>query len=124
MKIHFKSKLAATAATVKNALTMRNNKIFKSFKGEYGLWILSLAISCCFLWSAFFGQHGVFHFFQLKKSVSTVRENNIALAEENQNLEKEIYLLRNSAFHIEKIAREEYGYIYKGERIYLFPESN
>ena len=96
-------------------------KFLKFIKGEYLLWTVVISLSGCFLWSAFLGQHGVCHYLQLKKRWHQVQAENIALIEKNNNLAKEIYLLKNSMKYIERIAREEYGYIQKGEQVFLFP---
>jgi hypothetical protein len=38
-------------------------------------------------------------------------------------LEKEVYLLRNSPAYQEKVAREEYGYVREGEKVYTFSDA-
>ena len=96
-------------------------KSLKSIRGEYLLWSVAISLSGCFLWSAFLGQHGVFHYFKLKKRWHQVQAENIALIEKNSDLAKEIYQLKNSMKYIERIAREEYGYTYKGEEVFRFP---
>ena len=85
---------------------------------EYLMWGLFLGLSFFFLWSAFSGPHGAIKFLKLKGSLEELEEKNRVLLLQNQAVEKEVYLLRNSSAYLEKIAREEYGYIYPGEKVY------
>ncbi len=94
--------------------------VHQRFRGVYLLWGLFAAISCSFVWSASSGQQGLFSLFQLKESLNRIEKENLELLEESHAFEKDIYLLRNNSSHLEKIAREEFGYISKGETLYLF----
>ena len=85
---------------------------------EYLMWGLFLGLSLFFLWSAFSGPHGAIKFLKLKESLKELEGKNRVLLLQNQAVEKEVYLLRNSSDYVEKIAREEYGYIYPGENVY------
>lgn len=95
-------------------------KVQQRFRAVYLLWGLFAAISCSFVWSASSGQQGLFSFFELKESLHRIEKENLELLEESHAFEKDIYLLRNNPGHVEKIAREEFGYISKGETLYLF----
>jgi cell division protein FtsB len=94
----------------------------KSPKGEYVVWGLFLGLSLWFLWSAFSGPQGAVKLLRLKGALRQLEEKNRVLLRENQRLEKEIYLLRTNPAYQEKIAREEYGYSYTGERVYTFSD--
>jgi cell division protein FtsB len=94
----------------------------KSPKGEYVVWGVFLGLSLWFLWSAFSGPQGAVKLLRLKGALGELEEKNRVLLRENQRLEKEIYWLRTSPAYQEKIAREEYGYSYAGERVYTFSE--
>ena len=89
-------------------------------KGEYVVWGLFLGLSLWFLWSAVSGPKGAVKLLRLKGALSQLEEKNRVLLRENQRLEKEIYLLRTSPAYQERVAREEYGYSYTGERVYTF----
>lgn len=93
-------------------------------KGEYLIWGLFLGLSLFFVWSALSGPQGAIKFLELKASLDELEERNRVLLQQNQGLEKEVYLLRNSPDFLEKIAREEYGYIYPGEKVYEIPGSD
>ncbi len=88
-------------------------------RAEYALWSLFVGLSCLFLWSAFSGPQGIIELLKLKGSLKRLESQNEALLLKNQALEKEIYLLRNSPAYLEKVAREEYGYAYEGEKVYI-----
>jgi cell division protein FtsB len=90
-------------------------------RGEYLIWGLFLALSIFFLWSALSGPQGAITYLKLKGSLQELEERNRVLLYQNQNLEKEVYLLRNSPEYLEKVAREEYGYTYPGEKVYTIP---
>ena len=93
-------------------------------RGEYVLWSLILGIACIFLWSAFSGPQGAVGFLKLRGSLRQLEAENRVLLLENQALEKEIYLLRNSPAYMEKVAREEYGYTYEGEKVYTLSDAD
>jgi cell division protein FtsB len=89
-------------------------------RGEYVLWSLFLGLVCFFLWSAFSGPQGAVGFLKLRGSLRQLEAENRVLLLQNQALEKEVYLLRNNPAYMEKVAREEYGYIHEGDRVYTF----
>jgi cell division protein FtsB len=86
------------------------------------LLFISLALSGYFVWSAFSGKHGLFSYFEMRETLQKLEGENLDRLKKNHSQEKEIYLLRDSPSYVEKIAREEYGYIRKGEKIFWFPE--
>ncbi len=93
-------------------------------RAEYILWALVLGLSTIFLWSAFSGPRGAIELVKLRKELKRLEAENKAMLLENQALEKETYLLRNSPSYVEKVAREEYGYTYDGEKVYTFSEAD
>ena len=94
--------------------------VLRSPRREYVVWGLFLGLSVFFLWSAISGPQGAVELMRLKGSLQELEERNRVLMHENQKLEKEIYLLRNSPAYQEKVAREGYGYIYPGENVFTF----
>jgi cell division protein FtsB len=58
----------------------------------------------------------------MRETLQKLEGENLDRLKKNHSQEKEIYLLRDSPSYVEKIAREEYGYIRKGEKIFWFPE--
>ena len=100
------------------------DKIQKRIRILYLFWGAFIAISCCFVWSATSGHQGLLRLLQLKESLQLMENENTGLIERSHALEKEIYLLKNDSRHVEKIAREDYGYIANGETLYQFHESD
>lgn len=92
----------------------------KAPRGEYVLWSFFLGVALVFLWSAFSGPQGAVGFLKLRGALREMEAENRVLLIQNQALEKEIYLLRNSPAYLEKIAREEFGYTHEGEKVYTF----
>lgn len=88
------------------------------------LWFLFLGLSGYFLWSALSGDRGLFSYLEMKGTLQKLQKENLERFTKNRSLEKEIYLLRHSPSYVEKVAREEYGYLYKGERIFWLPEGS
>ncbi len=81
---------------------------------------LSAALCGYFLWGAFTSQQGLLAYLQMRKTLERLREENLAHLRRNGQLEKEIYLLRNSPAYLEKVAREEFGYLREGEVLFWF----
>jgi len=91
--------------------------------GEYVLWSLFAVLACVLLWSAFSGPQGAVEFLRLRGSLRQLEAENRVLLLQNQALEKEVYLLRNSPDYLEKVAREEYGYAHEGEKVYTLSDA-
>jgi len=88
-------------------------------RGIHLFWAFVVCLSLGFLWSAFSGPRGIFALLALNGKAHRIHEGNRTLLEANQALGKEIYLLRASPSFLQKVAREELGYIAEGETIYL-----
>ena len=91
-------------------------------KGKYLVWAVFCVLSFSFLWSALAGQHGLFSYIQLEKNLEQLEQKNKKLLETNHALQKDVFLLRNDVPQIERVIREEYGYIANGEKVYLLEE--
>ena len=107
---------------IKAGLDIVQQTIVEKLKLTYILWAIFVSISCIFLWSAVSGQYGLVKFIQLKKSLQKMEAENSQLREQIDALSKEVYLLKRSPVHIEELAREEYGYIANGEKIFSLSE--
>jgi len=69
---------------------------------------------------SFFGERGLVNVMSLKKELKEIECSNQKVREENDALEKCMYLLKNDKGYIERIAREELGLVKGDEMIYLF----
>jgi len=106
----------------KRPLTSRINlgrRCLAGVKGIHFYWGLVLCMCLCFLWSAFSGSQGIFSFFEQKEKIKRIDAENREIIMQNQDIKKEIYLLKTSPSFIKKTAREELGYVEAGDRLYL-----
>lgn len=98
-------------------------KIFKSNPRRRYL-VIGVAFIIAALLFLLFSDHGIINRYKL------VKQKNEALIEINQlkqtsdSLSKEINLLKYDTNRIEKAARENYGMIKPGEKVYFIKESN
>jgi len=97
-------------------------KMLAGVKGIHIFWGIVMSISLYFLWSAFSGPQGLVSLGEQKDDASRLELKTRELLEQNHALQKEIYLLNHDAAFIRKVAREELGYVARGEEVYL-PQS-
>ncbi len=69
-----------------------------------------------------FGNNGLVDNYILKEKLKIIKEENAGVALENQELKKEIALLRTNAQYIETVARKELGMVKKGDVVFRFAE--
>jgi cell division protein FtsB len=67
------------------------------------------------------GGNGLIRVWRMKQEVETLQRNIQTLEAENDRLARTIDRLREDPAMIEKIAREELGYVKEGERVLKFP---
>ena len=83
--------------------------------------MLALGLLSYFFVAGDFGLYQMWHQAREKKALDQEIE---ALRRENTELEARIHRLKNDLDYIEKLAREEYGMVKKGEALYrIQPES-
>ena len=80
--------------------------------GVFG--VLSVAI----LLLAVFNDNGALAVHRRRVDLEKLESENAKIAKENQELTGEIQALRTDPFLIEKIAREEYGFVREGEVVF------
>lgn len=74
-----------------------------------------------------FGNYGIYRMWKQKREIEQLVQTLDALRLRGEQLRLEVHLLENDPEYIEKIAREEYGMIQRGEIIYRIvdtPEDN
>ncbi len=64
------------------------------------------------------GDVGLWKLWTAQKQMKTLQGKIVGLEQENAFLSAEIELLKDDSFTIEKIAREKYGYLRPGDRVY------
>jgi len=67
-----------------------------------------------------FGSRGLMQVYQLKVERERILKSNARLQEENQRISEQIRKLKSSKEEIEKVAREEFGFVRKNEIVYQF----
>jgi len=72
----------------------------------------------------FFGENGILHLLRLKKEMGGIKEANLQLVKENEELKEEVRKLKQEKKYIEEIARKELGMVKEGEIIYQFEPSD
>lgn len=81
---------------------------------KYGLLVLFLAI----VFVVFFCENGVFDYIKLRQQISTVDESIKRLEDENVVLKAKIDRVQSDDRYLEDLAREKYGFIREGEKVY------
>tara|TARA_Y100001970_G_scaffold63393_1_gene81181 strand:- start:4378 stop:4635 length:258 start_codon:yes stop_codon:yes gene_type:complete len=79
-----------------------------------------LAGLICIILYLFIKQDGIIDYYQIQKSHKELVFQKNQLDKELQNIKTQNQLLKHNKRHIEKIAREEYFYIYPDEIIISF----
>lgn len=69
-----------------------------------------------------FGNKGLVDNYTIKEKLVALRNANNLMIHENENLKKEIVLLRNNLQYVEMVARSELGMVKKGDIVYQFSD--
>lgn len=93
--------------------------MIKYFTGTYAL-LTAVTVSLGIALFACFGDRGLKEVFALQEELQRMVSINRDLQQENESLERYVYLLKNDTALIEKIAREELGLAGAGELVYFF----
>ena len=67
-----------------------------------------------------FGNKGFMDYRVLKEKQAALEETNECIISENEELKKEITLLKTDLRYIESVARRELGMVKKGDMVYQF----
>lgn len=81
--------------------------------------ITILTFSLATAWIIFSPQ-GALRYYDLKKQITTVKNENRELKGKNLKLEQEIEKLKNDSAYLEEIARKEFGLVKKNEIVFTF----
>ena len=84
------------------------------------LWLaILLGLAILTLWMAL-SPYGLWQHSRISRQLEELKAENARLEQENQQLLREITLLRNDPQYIEEMARREYGLLKKNELIFDF----
>ena len=86
----------------------------RAFGGAVGVLALALVV---------YGGSGLLRVWRLKQEVEVLEREIGALREEAQALARTAEALRSDPAAVEKLAREELGYVRPGERVLKFPRT-
>ena len=70
-----------------------------------------------------YGSTGLLRLWQLKQEVEALEREIVTLRGEAQDLARAADQLRNDPAAVEKIAREEFGFVRPGEKVLKFPST-
>ncbi|MDH5405823.1 MAG: septum formation initiator family protein [Candidatus Aminicenantes bacterium] len=87
-------------------------------------WVLFIIIIISVIIISLAGDNGVLELYRRKLIYQHLEDEISKLMQENERLQKQIRLLKEDSFTIEKIAREELGLVKQGEIVYLFPRKD
>jgi cell division protein FtsB len=73
--------------------------------------------------STLVGQHGVLHLQEIRQEQQALEAEAFTVARENADLQDRITRLKTDDEFLEKVAREELGFVGKGEIVYRFRDS-
>ena len=78
------------------------------------MWALLLAL----VFVVLFSENGVFDYIKLKQQINVVDASIKRLEDENVVLKGKINRMQNDDRYLEDVAREKYGFIREGEKVY------
>ncbi len=85
--------------------------------------IVAAAVSIALVAVFVFGTRGLLHLRSLTAEEATIRQRIAVLLTENQRLRSELHQLRHDDRYLERLAREQLGFVRPGEVVYRFPDS-
>ena len=88
------------------------------------LWLpATLVLYALLAVSTLVGQHGLLHLQELRQEQQVLEAEAFTLTRENADLRERIDRLKTDDEFLEKVAREELGFVGKGEIVYRFRDS-
>jgi cell division protein FtsB len=82
--------------------------------------IVILLVVLALLWVVFSPGSGLVTIWRKRSEIKNLQQQNVALEEENAQLQKGIDKLQNDPAHLEEVARREYNLLKKNERVFEF----
>ena len=84
--------------------------------------LVAAAVSLALIAAFVFGTRGLLHLRALTAEETTIRQRIAGLLTENQRLRSELHQLRHDDRYLERLAREQLGFVHPGEVVYRFPD--
>jgi cell division protein FtsB len=87
----------------------------KKYKGTFAACVAGLIL---FVVAAVYGDHGLVHLLRMQREQVDLERMAFDLQQQNEHLRQRIHRLRSDDLYIEKLARERFGWVKKGEIVY------
>lgn len=81
-------------------------------------------VSMALVAAILFGSRGLLHLRALTSEEAAIRQRIGGLLLENQRLRGQLHALRTDDRYLERLAREQLGFVRPGEVVYRFPDSS
>ena len=81
---------------------------------KYGALVLLFAL----FFVLFFSTNGLYDYVKLKRRIAAMDASIKGLRDENASLKSQIERLRTDDHYLEEVAREKFGFIREGEKVY------
>ncbi len=88
--------------------------MFETLTRKYALLVTILA----FMFVVLFSEHGLVDYIKLKRQISVINKSIGKLESENVQLKAQVDRLEKDDRYLEELARQKYGFIREGERLY------
>lgn len=85
--------------------------------------VLNGALVAALIGGTFFGSGGVVRHEKLSDELRRVRELNSDLERENVRLKREVEALRHDPEYVQRVIRDELGWVRSDEMVFLFPDA-
>jgi cell division protein FtsB len=86
--------------------------------------VAAAGVSVTLVAAILFGSRGLLHLRALTSEEAAIKQRIGGLLLENQRLRTQLHALRTDDRYLERLAREQLGFVRPGEVVYRFPGSN
>lgn len=83
--------------------------------------VFAVVVSVALLVAGVFGNRGLLHLWSLKAEESAINQRIAGLLHDNHQSRNQLRRLRSDDAHLERLAREQLGFVKPGEIVYRFP---
>ncbi len=105
--------------TIGNPVVRKKSSLYRNQKSIQKIkFLLGAGFGIVALYYLSFNQYGILQHFKTKQKLEQLRQRTEQLEKEQQTIIESIERLKNDFEYIEKIAREKYFLIKKGEEVY------
>jgi cell division protein FtsB len=80
--------------------------------------VILIGIAYLFI-SFIFGEQGIIKYIEISAKKSNLEKEIVSLQKENEQLRRDMKVIKEEPFYIEKYAREEYGLVKEGDWVFI-----